>query len=614
LFVIALSGSRASAGPAQAPAGTPPISEQARQLAAAGQTSQAIQLLQTELGLHPSALEPRLTLAEIYLSQRDRARAESEFREALAHNPGSERAALALGQFYLSTAAWAQAQQVFGDLLRSHPQLAEARWQLTLALAGDHQYAEADRTLTAVPLPAGSAERTRYYRTAASIHSGLGDKKRAAQDMEKALQAAPQDESLQMLTALTEADASDWIDCAEKLGPLFLRRPTARVGLLLLRARIETNQDFRPTLAALRDLSLPADQDLELRLREAELLAQSGHHPEAAEELARALALSTSDRNVAFNLAVERYAAGEVEPAFEQLVSLRQDADSAQVEDLLAEIEEQRGNSADAVRDHENAVRLAPSEESYRLALGTALLRAHAYQRAEDVFQQAIQSFPASSRSYVGLALAEYMMEQYESSATAFLRGDELDGHSGRILNYLGSTQMESPSGPSPQAIDTLCARAKAQPRDPVAVKWCGALLFRKSYLAGDQPGSVAAIAHLRSAAILAPRDPLASCFLGRALFWDQKLAEARHWLEACVRMQPDSPEEHYRLSLVYQQLNLRDDAAKQAALAETLKEKAGGQSLPGEPLALDLLQGPPRPALYPENGEPPASFSPQNQ
>jgi predicted Zn-dependent protease len=612
LVVIAFSGPRAAAGAAQAGVQSPSLSVKAAQLASSGEAGQAIKILAKELELHPADLEARLTLAGIYLDQGDRTRAETEFRQALSSHPRSDRAALALGKFYLRVGSLGEAEQVLAGMLRSHPQRGEARWQLTLTLAGEHKYGEAAENLSLIPAPAAPQERSRYYRTAASIHSGLGEKKRAAEDMEKALRATPDDPQLRMLAGLTAADASEWNECAQTLEPLFRQHPTAKIGLLLLQAQLATQADFSSTLEALRHLSLPENQGLELAVRSGELLAQAERHREAAQEFEFALGHSGGEPGIAYNLAVERYAAGEMDAALEGLTALRQTTDSAEVEDLIAEIEEQRGDAAAAIRDHETAVKLAPSEERYRLTLGTALLRSHAFQPAEEVFEKAIQAFPHSARSYVGLALATYMMEQYEQSATAFLRAEQLDNDSGRILNYLGSTQAENPSGPSPQAIDAVCARADAHPRDPLALKWCGALLFRKIYLAGDQAGTEAAITRLRSAAALAPGDPVSSCFLGRALFWNGKAAEARHWLETCVRLEPESSEEHYRLSLVYQALNLRSAAAHESALAEALKAKAGPQS-PGDPVALEILDAPARPTLHTEIGKAPPVVSPRN-
>jgi tetratricopeptide (TPR) repeat protein len=567
-------------------------------LAATGESEQAIELLHTELQLHPKELEPRITLAGIYKDRGDLALAENEFREALMDHPDSDAAALALGHFYVSTGSLGKAEQALTDAVRRHPQSNEIRLELTLALAGEHKYADAARNLSLVAAPEVSAEKTRYYRLAASVHSGLGDKKAAAKDMEKALAVTPDDPQLQMLTALTEADALDWNDCAPKLKSLFVKNPTARVGLLLLQAQLATHQDFVPTLKALQSLTLPEAQALPLSLRSAELLAQAEQHNEAAQEFERALTLGGTDSNITYDLAVEQYEAGELEPALRQLNSLRQNADSAEVEDLMAEIQEQKGDSAAAIRNHEDAVKLAPSEERYRLSLGAALLRFQAYQPAEEVFQNSIEAFPDSPRSYVGLALAMYMLGQYDQSAAAFLHAEQFENNSGRILNYLGSTQAESPSGPSEQAIHALCSRADADPHDAVAAEWCGALLFRKAYLDGDQTESKSAITHLRAAAALSPKDPVSYCFLGRALFWDREPAEARRWLETCVRMKPESSEEHYRLSLVYRELNLKQAASQQAALADSLKSKAD-QSTAKNTLDLAAFSTPAHPTLH---------------
>jgi predicted Zn-dependent protease len=79
------------------------------------------------------------------------------------------------------------------------------------------------------------------------------------------------------------------------------------------------------------------------------------------------------------------------------------------------------------------------------------------------------------------------------------------------------------------------------------------------------------AIGRLRFATTLASNDPVANCSLGRALVLTEQPAEARHWLETCVRLRPESAEDHYRLSRVYQELNLKVAAAEQISLATKL-------------------------------------------
>jgi tetratricopeptide (TPR) repeat protein len=166
--------------------------------------------------------------------------------------------------------------------------------------------------------------------------------------------------------------------------------------------------------------------------------------------------------------------------------------------------------------------------------------------------------------------MADYFLEKYDDSVAAFLRADKLDNGSGRPLGYLGATQMENSSGPSQAAVDAICARADSDTKASNAVIWCGALLFRKAYLAGDRSAAPGIVARLRRAAKLAPDDPVTNCSLGEALQWAEQSAEARHWLEICVKQRPDSAEDHYRLSRVYQELGMKQAVAEQAKFSET--------------------------------------------
>jgi predicted Zn-dependent protease len=120
--------------------------------------------------------------------------------------------------------------------------------------------------------------------------------------------------------------------------------------------------------------------------------------------------------------------------------------------------------------------------------------------------------------------------------------------------------------------IQALCTQAGSHPRDPIFTEWCGALLFLKSYVAGNSSLTQPALAHLQRSVELAPRDHIANCIVGQTLSWMQHAEDARHWLEACVRFEPDSAEEYYGLSRVDQELNRKQAALEQSALAAKLK------------------------------------------
>lgn len=588
LFAMTQSGAL-GAGAAQA--GKPPIEQGLRQLSEAGQTAEAEKVLQQALEAHPADLGTRLLLANMYAKSGKLSRAEQQFHEALSRHPESTAAALAMGNFYVSTASLNMAEQIFSQGVRRHPQESELRTQLTLVLAGEHKYKEALINLRLLPKANDPAVLVRNYRLAASIHSGVGDKDGAAHDMESALAVMPADPQLRLLASLTEADAGQWTACARNVGPLFTENPTAKTGLLLLRAQLAIHQDFTKTLETLRALNLSDDERFDLRVHSAEILASADQHESAAQEFQDAVTLSNPvDPTLRYNLAVEQYAAGQFDKADFSLDQLRREQDSAEVEDLAADVQERRGDSAAALRSHQTAVTLAPNEERYRLTLGAALMKYRAYEPAAEAFEQAVSLFPNSARAYVGLGMAEYLTEKYDGSVSAFLRADQLDSGSDRALNYLGATQAESPAGPTPSAIDAICGRAETHPHSSVPVTWCGALLFREAYVTGDQLGAQVAIRRLRFATTLAPKDAAANCFLGRALAWTGQNAEARRPLEVCVKLRPESAEEHYRLSRLYQELNLKKESAEQDALAAKLSAQPDRDEGVVQELAREML------------------------
>jgi Tfp pilus assembly protein PilF len=55
---------------------------------------------------------------------------------------------------------------------------------------------------------------------------------------------------------------------------------------------------------------------------------------------------------------------------------------------------------------------------------------------------------------------------------------------------------------------------------------------------------------------------------------------QARIQMEECVRLDPDSPEGHYRLSRIYRQLGLADLAGQQTLLQQQAAQRQSDESL----------------------------------
>lgn len=543
------------------PSRNTPVTAQASELVAAGRTEEAKQLLQSALAARPADLDARLALGDLYLKEGQDEMARQQFREAFRLHPNLFASASALAGFYVNHGDLSAAEAVLAGAVRLNPHSAAARMQFAFVLAREHKYSEARTNIQLVSPPSDPAARVRYFRLVAAIAAGAGDSHAAARAAEQALHAMPEDRNLQLIAAIAEEGAEEWRASLRNALSAFESSPTAASGLVVLHAQLSMHTDFNSTLRTLNSLQLPDDQKLALRIRSAELLATSEQHAEAAGVLQEAVTLAAQDEALRYKLAVEQYRAGQFDAALSTLDPMRKQKDTAEAENLVGDIEEARGDAVAAVHSYQKAVDLNPHEEQYWLSLGGELLKYQTYEPALLIFQQAAKAFPDSPRVYLGLGMAAFLREQFDDSVTAFLHAAKLDPQSELAFSYLGATQDRREDGPSQVAIDAICSRADSRVAGPVAVCWCGALLFRKGYLARDRSAAPEAIRRLHIAAKVSPGDPVATCSLGRALAWTEQWADARGPLEECVKMQPNSSVDHFALSRDYRKLGLMEAA-----------------------------------------------------
>ncbi len=84
----------------------------------------------------------------------------------------------------------------------------------------------------------------------------------------------------------------------------------------------------------------------------------------------------------------------------------------------------------------------------------------------------------------------------------------------------------------------------------------------------------------LQHAARVSPAEPVARCQLGKALEWTERWSQARTEMEACVRLDPGSPDGHYQLSRIYRRLGLPALANRQTLLQETSAQRQSEESV----------------------------------
>lgn len=557
----------------------PAILAHARALLAARNPEEAIELLSRHLKSHPQDSSARLLLAEAYTLAGQADRAEEQYQTLLQFAPDNYLALAGLGEIYERAGNLEKAEPILAhatQLSRGQPKV-QMEWATVLARL--HRYSEASRAIAGISPPNSPEERLSFYRLKASLSAGLGDANRAAAEMEKGLAISPNQTGLQMATAAAEIQAKHWKRASALAGPLFNRIHDPAVGLMLIEAQLEATDDIHPMLDALRNVSLPVQQELPLRQRLAELLIAHGRFAESVDELRRALDLDPGRADLSFNLALAEFKAGRLDDALKTGEGLRKDADDAELEDLLGDIQEARGDNLSAVRSYQAAVALAPNEEKYRLSLALDFIRHKSFEPARAVLKQAEELHSDSWRIEVALGMVEYFAGSADDAARRLLKAAELAPDPELALTYLGEVQMDEAGAPNPAALTRLCEYGDANSKAGRLQLYCAALLFRRDYASHDRTHADEIFRRLNAVSKALPRDAAPHCQLGKAYRWIEDWQKALRESEVCAHMDPNSADAHYRLAQIYQHLGQQRQSGQEMKLYQSASARVADEN-----------------------------------
>jgi LmbE family N-acetylglucosaminyl deacetylase/tetratricopeptide (TPR) repeat protein len=316
------------------------------------------------------------------------------------------------------------------------------------------------------------------------------------------------------------------------------RHAADNAGNLREALRLARIHRFEEADALLADASTPEESAGAVAFYRLRAAVDSGlKRPLAAsEDMHKALDLARGDTNLARATAVADLEAGDACEA--------------------------AGDSVKALLRYEEAVKLDPTQEQYRLSLAVELMQHNTFKPAAGILEHAAADFPTSVRIRTALGLSYYLQDDPPAAARSLLQAMSLGPDFAPPRNYLSQISLTQSDTPAAPVSDALCAYADEHPQDGHANAVCGALRLR---LTPDEDPDKQTLERLAMAARLAPRDPLAHCEYGKALAKSNQLSKARTELEACVSLDPDSVEGHFRLARLYRQLGLTALAKEQA-------------------------------------------------
>jgi Flp pilus assembly protein TadD len=544
-----------------------------------GNSDEAIRILSRYLQTRPQDSAARTLLAQVYASIGQNERAEEELHGVLQIAPNDSTALAALGEIYEREGQPEKAESMLANAAKINRDDPRIRMEWAVVLVHLHKYAEAQSALAGLSPPSERDARIAFHRLKASVALGLGNAPTAASEMEKALTLEPADHGLVLATATAELQSKNWQRAASLAEPLFSETHNLQAGLISLESELDMHSDFHQTLELLRATPLGSSQELELYQRVAELLISHEKYSESLEELKKAANLDPGRPDLEFDLALAQFRANRLDDAAASAEKCQELGDNAELEDLIGDIQEARGDNLAAVKGYQASVELAPNEEKYRLSLAVELIRHSSFEPAKVVLKQGEELQPESWRIQLALGMVEHFGGTDEGATKYLLRAAELAPEPQVVLQYLGDIQLDR-APPDPAAVAKLCEYSDAQPKDGHIQYYCGAVLFRRDHVAGDKTHATEILRHLHASVALLPKDDASPhCQLGKAYRWLERWPEALRESESCTRLDPGSAEAHYRLAQIYEHVGQLEKQRKEIKLYEAASTRLADEN-----------------------------------
>jgi len=301
-----------------------------------------------------------------------------------------------------------------------------------------------------------------------------------------------------------------------------------------------------------------------------ELYIQRGKLQQAEESLATAQKIEPDSYDNGYDLARAYLLTGQTNEARETIGSLIAKKNTAELHNLLAEVEEKEGKFVAAANEYETAAHMEPSESNL-FDWGSELLVHRTLDPSVEVFQKATELYPKSARLAVGLGMALYARGNYEDAVKSLLRAADLNPSDPGCYLFLSRAYDSSPNQ-ADEVMERFRRYAQLYPRNPRALYYYAMSLW-KGKRAQQTDQDLSEIAKLlKSSIALDNKFAEAHLQLGN-LYSDQKqyAAAIPEYMEALTQ-NPDLADAHYRLGQAYVRTGDRQAAQQQFDVYQKLR------------------------------------------
>ncbi len=342
-------------------------------------------------------------------------------------------------------------------------------------------------------------------------------------------------------------------------------RANLAVNLSKLGKNSEAEGQFKKAIA-LEPHNYEANHDF------GEFYVRAGNLVAAIPYLEEAQRVDPSSYENGYDLALADTETGKYDEARAVINALTRQQDTAELHDLLAEVEEKSGNYLAAEREYERAAHMEPSEKNI-FNWGTELLLHQTPEPAIEVFTTGVKRYPRSARLQIGLGIALYSRGSYDEAVNAFSLATDLEPSDPHPYLFLAKAYNIS-TKQADQVTERLRRFVELEPRNAQA-RYYYALSLWKGKREQERPADLDQIrALLEGAASLDPRFADPHLELGSLWASQHKYPEAIREYEQSIKLEPDRPDGHYRLGQALVRSGDKERAQQEFALYDRLHKE----------------------------------------
>jgi tetratricopeptide (TPR) repeat protein len=424
-------------------------------------------------------------------------------------------------------------------------------------------------------MPVSTAETDQTQKLDSAFQAALsqynsGQYQQAAEQLEELARQLPQSFDVHELLGMVyaaesqEAKANNHLAKAVQLKPDSVEARTNLATNLVHLGKVATAENEFRKAVELDPGSYGTNHNL------GEIYIAAGKLTDAVPYLEKAQKINSAAYDNGYDLALAYAKTGKLDNGRSLVQYLLKQKDTAELHNVLGEIEEKDGKFVAAESQYEIAAHMDPSESNL-FDWGSELLVHRTLDPAVNVFQSAAEHYPNSPRLAIGLGMALYSRGNYDDAVKALLKAADLNPSDPRCYYFLSKAYDSSPSQ-ADAVIQRFRRFVELQPHNARAHYYYAMSLW-KGRRAQDANLDIQKIESLLKRSImLDPNLPDAHLQLGN-LYSDQaKYADAIPQYQRALEENADLADAHYRMGQAYVHTGQKARAQDQLEIYQRLR------------------------------------------